>query len=901
MAEAAVFEKLLDVLNRLDGRLQAIEARIVTGKAATEDKKPVTDPKPVGCSSIVASDFEVHSQEIPLDSKVLVDHACFTGSSTSGQNNLNNQGTWPSPDACTDKNQPTTQIAVIDVEVAGKQAGSASSTSLGHNDPGSLGASIVPDASIEGTLPATQNTVDRIEVAGNEDCSANQSITQITTQNEHLDDSIPPRDLYAHFPATRWDEAAFGPMGLFHGQAKDAWNNEILWNTSLREFWTVPADNRIDLSFQKHVLRCIPPDSAQDIISKLGEWLQFMDAPFKYFAPEAFSIRDFNQGGKSVLYLPFREKSTYENLGSELNLQESRHEMSKSQKPEDEDLAFGFPIDTHVDASESIIAPWRRFIYIRGLTSSKEMKKPLLAVNSPGHSATPHPAKPFLPSGIDPNQYGVASQFRSTLRSLRVPLSSPQTDDLLRRYFIEDTDPPVHILHAVTTLHASASLIRRDEGLVCFYAPALDSVAMSFHMVLYNSDLHGNILENERWPNGQLYHDGPLFRREALSIIAICNGVTQHNFKADHQFYTILFMVPNTYLDGTISLTPQNDRPLYMRDAVLLMTRKLMRYAVSRWQIMIEHFDDILDDGNTFMNPSNHDSLLVDDETFSGSRKYFWALTCLSNFKACLEDSIATWDMCRETWMTKLPDEVMPRTALSKQTAADVDELSQKLKLLHARFQEHYKNVTALRDGLFNASAVMESRASTKLGENVKLLTYVSIFFLPLAFSTSLFALFLPIESHVLVPTTILIAFATYLLVFNLTTFVRFLSSIHSKYRRSLATCMQDDSTSESWRHRGKNFKKFKSEMKRERKPSDWLLLVYLLRMAWSAIWPGNWKAFERRRATQGHDSLSSSLASGDSDGSAQYVIVKVGIWARIIGLLRKRSEDGESSEVSIS
>ena len=45
MAEAAVFEKLLDVLNRLDGRLQAIETSVVTGKAATEDEKPVKETK----------------------------------------------------------------------------------------------------------------------------------------------------------------------------------------------------------------------------------------------------------------------------------------------------------------------------------------------------------------------------------------------------------------------------------------------------------------------------------------------------------------------------------------------------------------------------------------------------------------------------------------------------------------------------------------------------------------------------------------------------------------------------------------------------------------------------------------------------------------------------------------
>src|SRR4051812_45042400 len=35
---------------------------------------------------------------------------------------------------------------------------------------------------------------------------------------------------------------------------------------------------------------------------------------------------------------------------------------------------------------------------------------------------------------------------------------------------------------------------------------------------------------------------------------------------------------------------------------------------------------------------------------------------------------------------------------------------------------------------LFSASGVMESRASTRLNENIKLLTFVSIFFLPLSF-----------------------------------------------------------------------------------------------------------------------------------------------------------------------
>lgn len=49
-------------------------------------------------------------------------------------------------------------------------------------------------------------------------------------------------------------------------------------------------------------------------------------------------------------------------------------------------------------------------------------------------------------------------------------------------------------------------------------------------------------------------------------------------------------------------------------------------------------------------------------------------------------------------------------------------------------FKDQREKAAVLRDGLFSASAVIESQASKRLGENVKLLTYVSIIYLPLAF-----------------------------------------------------------------------------------------------------------------------------------------------------------------------
>ena len=51
-----------------------------------------------------------------------------------------------------------------------------------------------------------------------------------------------------------------------------------------------------------------------------------------------------------------------------------------------------------------------------------------------------------------------------------------------------------------------------------------------------------------------------------------------------------------------------------------------------------------------------------------------------------------------------------------------VDLINRRLREHHRRCESHHAQVSGLRDGLFNASAVMESRASTKLGGKNKYL-----------------------------------------------------------------------------------------------------------------------------------------------------------------------------------
>jgi hypothetical protein len=150
-----------------------------------------------------------------------------------------------------------------------------------------------------------------------------------------------------------------------------------------------------------------------------------------------------------------------------------------------------------------------------------------------------------------------------------------------------------------------------------------------------------------------------------------------------------------------------------MLQITLWFVREILNVLLRNWGQLVEHFDHFLKDGKPFLNSREHDNLLVDDETFSRSRKYFWSLSCLSEFMLYINDAIYQWETSRDVW-NKIFNGY--QTEKSKEVIKEINEICEKLKALHDRLQVHRKNVTALRDGLFNASAVMESRTSTRLG-----------------------------------------------------------------------------------------------------------------------------------------------------------------------------------------
>jgi hypothetical protein len=60
-----------------------------------------------------------------------------------------------------------------------------------------------------------------------------------------------------------------------------------------------------------------------------------------------------------------------------------------------------------------------------------------------------------------------------------------------------------------------------------------------------------------------------------------------------------------------------------MLQITLMFVKVILNILLQNWGKLVEHFDTFLNDGKPFLNAREHENLLVDDETFSRSRKYF--------------------------------------------------------------------------------------------------------------------------------------------------------------------------------------------------------------------------------------------------------------------------------------
>ncbi|CAL8584361.1 hypothetical protein XPA_009963 [Xanthoria parietina] len=218
-----------------------------------------------------------------------------------------------------------------------------------------------------------------------------------------------------------------------------------------------------------------------------------------------------------------------------------------------------------------------------------------------------------------------------------------------------------------------------------------------------------------------------------------------------------------SYPDWRHSIDAHNSTRHYVNgpEAFLITLRAEFKDAQKRLLEVYNRISDLVRMPANFMfNEAARDRLLFEDEDFTFSRRYFWAHQSLGimnediqemslSYRKAFTDSV--WDgSSKLIWPGD--ESVSSRYAnwrkRMRKLREDIESELHGLENIAAMNSEKMKEIKGLRDNLFSGTSVLESRRSVdqamitvQQGHNIKLLTLVTIFFLPLTFVTSVFGM----------------------------------------------------------------------------------------------------------------------------------------------------------------
>jgi len=129
-----------------------------------------------------------------------------------------------------------------------------------------------------------------------------------------------------------------------------------------------------------------------------------------------------------------------------------------------------------------------------------------------------------------------------------------------------------------------------------------------------------------------------------------------------------------------------------------LIAQGLQRIS-QRWADFQSFFEYILDSGDSLMRPTEHDNLLFDDGAFSRSRRYFWAIDCLSEFENNITDNILQWEL----WKKAHLEQTLKENLLTEIELAQCKSAEQQYRVLENQrqyFRQKLAATVALRDAV---------------------------------------------------------------------------------------------------------------------------------------------------------------------------------------------------------
>lgn len=119
--------------------------------------------------------------------------------------------------------------------------------------------------------------------------------------------------------------------------------------------------------------------------------------------------------------------------------------------------------------------------------------------------------------------------------------------------------------------------------------------------------------------------------------------------------------------------------------ATLLM---IIPKIIAHWTKISDYVEHFIAGQDSFLHEKKHDRLLFDDDSFTRSRQYFWAITSTGEFILIVDETIKHYDNVLQ-WIFKDGDELRKN-----------GELQKKLKAVRDRFGMQRERAFNLREGV---------------------------------------------------------------------------------------------------------------------------------------------------------------------------------------------------------
>ena len=216
------------------------------------------------------------------------------------------------------------------------------------------------------------------------------------------------------------------------------------------------------------------------------------------------------------------------------------------------------------------------------------------------------------------------------------------------------------------------------------------------------------------------------------------------------------------YPDLKSSIDAHNPTKHYVNgpEAFLMTLRTEFKDAQKRITEVYTRISNLVTTPPNFMfKRATRDKLLFEDDEFTMSRRYFWAYQSLAVLNEDIKEMINAYrtNFKESIWTGQSRviwpgDENSPRYAnflkRMESIRQDIEREIRGLEKIDHDNDEKMKEIKALRENLFSGTSVLESRKAIQQqaitviqGHNIKVLTLVTIFFLPLTFVTSVFGM----------------------------------------------------------------------------------------------------------------------------------------------------------------